>query len=238
MVQELKTWLPCLPKLAKVDMFDTELTDEDMEYFFYTYPEIRFGWTLHVGRWYIRTDAEAFSTLKTPESSRFKTGHFEKLKYCYQLKALDLGHNSIDDISFLEGLTELRVLILADNKIKDISPLKNLPNLQYAELFMNYISDLTPLSGNPNLLDLNLTYNRIYDWTPLKSCPNIERLWFGENGIDKEMRKEIEAFFPNTKIIYSTGSTGYGWRNHPRYDVIYEIFHTGNYIPFDTVPAE
>lgn len=238
MVLELKTWLPCLPALSKVDMYDTELPDEGMEYFFTTYPDIRFGWTLHVGRWYVRTDAEAFSTLKTPESSRFKTGHFEKLRYCYQLKALDLGHNSITDISFLENLTEIRVLILADNKITDITPLKNLRNLQYVELFMNRISDISPICDNPLLLDVNLTYNRIYDWSPLTTCPNIERLWFGENGIKGEERDKVAEAFPNTQIIYSTGSTGYGWRNHPRYDVIYEIFHTGKYIPFEDAAAE
>lgn len=237
MVQELKTWLPCLPALRQVDMYDAALSDEDMAYFFSAYPGIRFGWTLRVGRWYVRTDAEAFSTLNSPDSDRCRSGHFEKLRYCYRLKALDLGHNSITDISFLEGLTELEVLILADNRIEDITPLRALRKLRYTELFMNRITDVSPLADNPLLLDVNLTYNRITDWTPLKTCPNIQRLWFGQNGLDKATRGEIEAFFSGAKVIYSSGSTGYGWREHPRYDVIYEIFHTGRFIPFDD-PAE
>ena len=232
MVQELKTWLPCLPALRQVDMFDAKLTDEDMEYFFTSFPDIHFGWTLRLGRWTVRTDAEAFSTLNHLDSPRFKTPHFEKLRYCYQLQALDLGHNKITDISFLENLTQISVLILADNEIVDISPLRNLRKLRYVELFINDIVDLSPLSDNPLLLDLNLTYNDVSDWTPLKTCPNIERLWFGKNEISKEDRSELESFFPNTKIIFSSGSTGYGWREHPRYDVIYKIFHTKKFSPF------
>ena len=231
-LEEVRQKLPCLPALIKLDMFDNELPDEYMAELFEAYPDIRFGWTLHVGRWFVRTDASVFTTLKTEDSRRFKTEHFENLRYCYQLKALDLGHNAITDIGFIGELTELRILILADNKITDISPLANLKHLEYAELFMNKISDLTPLANNPNLLDLNLTYNKAKDWTPLKTCPNIERLWYGENGITKEVRKEIEAFFPNTQIIYSTGSTGYGWRNHPRYETLYYVFHAKEYLPF------
>ena len=177
MVQELKRWLPCLPALEQVDMYDAALPDEDMAYFHATYPGIRFGWTLSLGKWTVRTDAEAFSTLQSQNSKRYDSTHFEKLRYCYQLKALDLGHNSLTDLSFLEDLPQLRVLILADNKIEDISPLCQLPELQYAELFMNRISDLSPLAGHTRLLDLNLTYNRVSDPSPLLTCTG-DTGWF------------------------------------------------------------
>ncbi|MBQ4224266.1 MAG: leucine-rich repeat domain-containing protein, partial [Prevotella sp.] len=44
-------------------------------------------------------------------------------RYCTKLKGLDLGHNAITDISFIENMPHLRVLILADNDLTDISPL-------------------------------------------------------------------------------------------------------------------
>lgn len=241
MVQELKRWLPCLPALEQVDMYDADLPEEDMAYFHAAFPGIRFGWTLSLGKWTVRTDAQAFSTLQSQNSKRYDSTHFEKLRYCYQLRALDLGHNSLTDLSFLQDLPQLRVLILADNKIDDITPLAQLPELQYAELFMNRISDLSPLAGHTQLLDLNLTYNRVSDPSPLLTCTGLERIWIGHNRVERAQRKELIAAFPGGEIIYAnddTGSTGHGWRTHPRYEVIREIFRTGVYLPFEAVPAE
>jgi Leucine-rich repeat (LRR) protein len=73
------------------------------------------------------------------------------LKYLKNLKYLDVGHNAIDDLSFLYDLPELRILIVADNYvtdyITDLTPIASLKHLQYLEVFTNNITDLSPLSG-------------------------------------------------------------------------------------------
>ena len=50
----------------------------------------------------------------------------------------------------------------------------------------------------------------------------------------------LEEALPDTVIMYTGKPTDNGWRtipgtktNDPHYDVIYEIFHTGVYIPFE-----
>ena len=69
------------------------------------------------------------------------------LKYCTDLRALDIGHQAITDLSVIgEHLTELRVLIIADNKVTDLTPLSNLRHLHYLEFFVNRVSDLSPLA--------------------------------------------------------------------------------------------
>ena len=222
-----------LPELKQLDMFTYKLSHDEMNLLHDCRPDMRFGWTMHVGMWDVRTDAVVFSTRNSPESRRYKSKNFDPLRYCYQIKALDLGHNNIQDVSFIGELTGLRVLILADNSIKDITPLANLRELEYAELFMNKISDLSPLMDNPNLLDLNISWNKAKDYTPLMTCVNLERVWYAKNGLDEQAREALMSAFPNAHFeFFSSSSTGYGWRVHERYDVIKEMFAKFEYSPF------
>ena len=53
-------------------------------------------------------------------------------------------------------------------------------------------------------------------------------------------KKELREALPDTQIIFTGQPTENGWRtipktkkNHPHYAVIYEMFHTGTYIPFE-----
>ena len=53
-------------------------------------------------------------------------------------------------------------------------------------------------------------------------------------------QKELEEALPGTVIMYKGKPTDNGWRtdpktkvNDPHYDIVYEIFHTGVYIPFE-----
>lgn len=232
-IGELKAGLPLLPHLTQADMYQSKLDREQMKELDELFPQLRFGWTLYLGKYRVRTDITAFSSLHGLKSTRFSSDYYSILKYCWQLQALDLGHNKISDLSFLEGMTELRLLILADNLIRDISPLKNLTKLEYVELFLNKIKDISPLSGMEHLLDLNLTYNRLSDLSPLLSCPKLERLWVAHNKLTKEYQKEIAEQLPGVEIKFSTyGSTSAGWRTHERYFVIKDVFDHWVYRPF------
>jgi len=180
-----------------------------------------------LGRWKVRTDATAFSTLDTTTNKlRMNSVSFIPLQYCTELRALDLGHQKIDDLSFLENLTELRILILADNQIRDISVLKNLTKLEYVELFMNVLSDISPLASCPNLLDLNLCYNYIQDVTPIAKLPRLERLWMSGNGLSANTQTYLRNALPGCKCNFTVdSSTGEGWREHTRYDTLFDIFN-------------
>lgn len=236
-----RSTLSCFPRLNWLEMCDCPGADNVlMESLCAEFPDIRFVWRVHFGTWSLRTDALAFSTLNSNDSKRYDSREYSVLRYCTDLRALDLGHNVITDISFLESMTDLKILILADNEISDISPLTNLKKLEYVELFMNNIVDFSPLSGLDRLLDLNLCHNKAVDASPLKSLTQLERLWLSYN---REMpSSETEALqeaLPNTlcnfTIFYSTHGN---WRHHPRYAVVKYIFDHSTYLEWDAdVPS-
>ena len=220
--------LPSHPNLTQVNMFNTRMERDVMAELTQEFPQIKFGWTLRANKYRIRTDASAFSTLrKVDEKPRLKSSAYEVLKYCYDLKALDLGHNDITDISFLSGLTNIIYLILADNEISDITPLENLQELEYLELFMNDITDLTPLTKLPNLIDLNLCQMRLEDITPLYEMKQLKRLWISRRKpefTDEEIAKLNEAL-PDCEInVTAVSCTGEGWRSHPRFFAVKNTF--------------
>lgn len=132
-------------------------------------------------------------------------------------------------------MTDLRVLILADNQIKDISPLANCTKLQYVELFMNRITDLTPLlASKDTLLDLNICHGSFGEIEEVYQMPHLERLWItSSKHMTKEYVQSLVDGLPNVEICNDCqGSTGGGWREHDRYFIIYEMFNTYTYIPF------
>lgn len=233
-VDALVALLDELPLLTSVDMYESRLTNDEMDMLTQRYPQIFFGWTVRAGDHRLRTDATAFSTLHRPKKdAEHRTRDFYALKFCTKLEALDLGHNAITDISFLADHPQLKVLILACNDIKDISVLAQLTELEYLELFTNKFTDITPLAGLTNLIDLNLSNNAITDLTPLYGLTKLERFRLCMDGhLSDSQREEFEATFPECESGWLTHPTGEGWREHPRYDVIYRIFHSGVYEPF------
>lgn len=247
--QVVKDWnafdafLGKLPKLEKVDMFSTIVEKQDINQLVAKFPEIKFGWTIHItAKHYIRTDQTAFSTLHG-NCSKHNSRTFEVLKYCTELRALDLGHNDITDISFLKDLTKLRVLILACNPdLRDLRPLSNLKELEYLELFSCDVRDLSALMELPNLMDLNLSYNRNFCVNRvLVQMPQLDRLWISYTSLlyNDTAVKQLREALPNTTIVTTGQPTDNGWRECEHYDKIYEIFHTDRYIPFeDSAPLE
>lgn len=161
---------------------------------------------------------------------------FRILKYCPNLKALDIGHNSVSDLSFLSELPPLQILILADNDVTDLSPLKSQPELEYIELFLNEgITDLSPLADRPKLLDLHVGCCAISDFSPLLSDTGLDRLWIGGNPVTDEQIAMLKEGLPNCTINWTAiqHPTAEGWRQgHPRYLKIAEMFGKGKYIPF------
>ena len=243
---ELKGFLFSLPALRQVDMYATPISGAQADELTELFPDITFGWTLRIRckdhNHDIRTDATAFSTLHNKRSPRHTSDDFRMLKYCKNLLALDIGHNRVTDLDFLCDLPNLRVLIVAINEITDITPLAGLHDLEYAEIFKNRITDLRPLTGLGKLVDLNTGFNSVADWTPLYSMRGLERLWIysgsiygagGRRTLTDQVISDLRANLPDTHIDSTHYPTTGGWREHPRYDVIAQMFKTGVYIPFE-----
>lgn len=201
---------------------------------------VKVVWTLKFPRadYTCRTDATAFSTLHQTNSKRLEGYQVAVLQYATELKALDLGHNWIFDIDWIEPLKDLRVLILSDNRITDISPLADKP-LEYLEMFNNKVKDISCLAGKETLIDLNLCNTHVSDLSIVASMPNLQRVWMGD--IDELTKDAINAYLTekgDTLDSYNFTTkypTEGGWRTHPRYEIIKAMFFSGEYISFDTV---
>ena len=242
-LSEIRKAIACLPRLERVTMYRFLFAKNQVERLLADYPQIDFAWSIH---WIIcdgrvvdlRTDATAFSTLKGRQDPRYTAKQLmEYLQYTPDLLAIDVGHNNVSDLSFLAHWPNLRRLICIDSKVPvtDISVLAELPHLEYVELFMQGITDISPLANHTELLDLNLCHNNITDFSPLYSCTNLERLYISYNpGLSDEAIAALQEALPNCHIeteVY--GSTDAGWREHPRYDIMYQSFQDNVYYPFE-----
>ena len=244
-----------LPKLKKVDMFETQVTRQEIDMLGARFPEMDWGWTMVIrcsdGNHQIRTDQTAFSTLHNNKSPHHRSEDFAILKYCRHLFALDIGHNSVTSLDFLEDLPELRVLIIACNEVTDISPLAKLTHLEYAEIFKNKITDITPVAGLTSLLDLNICFNHIRDLTPVQNMTWLKRLWMFSaqvynQGYSEEVTRAFKAALPDTQVDTTHYSTTGTWRylgneknKHPHYAAIVASFGDTHlrpkkaYVPFE-----
>ncbi len=258
---KLEQFLDQLPFLQKCDMFQTTMTMDWAEELSARYPNVEFGWTFvipcsnkpsHI----IRTDMTVFSTLHNNKSRAHTSQDFACLKYCRHMLALDLGHNGLTTLDFLKVMPELRVLIIGRNQITDISALRYCPGLEYLEAFSNRIVSVEPLLGCTNLMDLNIPNNRIQDIDLLGQIKSLRRLWaFNYNSssmdtsyVDSSVRAALREALPGCTIDWNYSGTGGRWRTvngesdgtkTPHYEVIYEMFQTGVYIPFaESAPLE
>lgn len=226
--------LRCLPRLEKVDMRAVDWSVEDMERLEEQYPEIDFVWTLHFGSWTVTSDITCFSTLRTgePDNHHYTNAElYPLLRFCRHLRALDLGHNSLTDLTLIGEMSELQVLILADNKtLTDISPLAKLSELYYLELFLCWdVEDFSPLCGLTKLQDLNLSYDRYFsDLSFLENCSDFENGWFRNTGVTREQADAFLAAHPSVTLLVGSptdpSSTAFGWRSTERNIAIRHAF--------------
>ena len=140
---------------------------------------------------------EEMATLTSLRTSNRDIKNLKGIEFATQLKTLELGGNSITDISLLKNLIALESLNLGrHNAIMDFSPLtslhnlnslnlktsdlSSLPSLHNLEYLFIYdgtgISDLSSLSSLHNLKYLYLGHQRIADLTPLKDLTALEHL--------------------------------------------------------------
>ena len=235
----LIAFLEQMPSLRRVDMWATRMDREHCDLLASRFPDIRWGWTMVLKgtdhEHLIRTDYTSWSTLHNNTSTQHTGEDFGILKYCWNLMALDVGHNNVTSLDFLYDLPDLRVLIIACNHVTDITPIASLKNLEYAELFKNDIQDLSPLAGLPHLLDLNICFNHVEDYAPLKSLTTLKRLWmFASQKYnvqpDRADVDDLAAALPDTQIDSTHYSTAGTWRlisdtrRHPHYDAIVRMF--------------
>ncbi len=229
-LSELHNAIKFFPNITKVEMCNCGFSNEKMGELREQYPQVQFVWNIKFLRYTVRTDAQVFSTLvDLGDSFMGDQDDFSPLfKYCTELRALDLGHHYITDISEIVNLKKLQVLILADNKITDISPLAELKDLNYVELFFNRFTDLTPLTKLPKLEDVNICFNRrVTNPTVMTECKNLKRLYISGCSLDKNEIATLKKGLPKGCELntWTDNAVNTGWRDNKKNAAIRKAFY-------------
>jgi len=229
-----------VPGLKKLDLLALDISVEQMDLWYEIRPDIDYLWNVSFGSWTVRSDITCFSTLRTGDvgSHRYTNEElYPLLKYCRKLRALDLGHNDIDDISLLADMKELQILILADNaRLTDISPLAGLTDLEYLELFLCWdIVDTAPLYNLTKLECLNMSYcKKLSDIGYIENMPNFSMGWFRTTSVTWDQCNAINAERPEITFVCGNPSdvsaTCYGWRSTTQSNNIRSAFTYWRYV--------
>lgn len=230
-VEPLRLAVRIFPHIKTYEMCECGLSDDVMGGLREEFPDVTFIWVVHCGRFSIRTDAQVFSTLEIKDAPEYTEKTFSPLfRYCTELRALDLGHHGIVDISEIANLKKLQALDLTDNKIRDISPLSEMKDLRYLVLFNNKVQDLAPIENDQNLEDINIILNKkIKNATVVTKLPHLKRLFIAYCMISEEDKDVIAAGIPEdcefARRDYGIES-GFasGWRFNERVTALREAF--------------
>ena len=205
-----------LPNIRKVLMLDCGISDEQMHALNQRHEGVLFVWNVVFNQYItLRSDVEAFAPVQ--HKVVVWDGDLEKLKYCTELRVLDLGHMNLWSCDCLSGLSKLEYLIIADTHVRDITPLANLKNLKFLEMFMTRVTDYTPLLELTALEDLNMCYT-VGDPAPIMEMTWLKRLWWCGSYMTQEQIGQLEEALPDTQIVFpKVGSTDDGWRKGQLY---------------------
>ncbi|MBR1586211.1 MAG: leucine-rich repeat domain-containing protein [Clostridia bacterium] len=236
--EDLVALVTLCPKVKKIDNSTRHSPSNDvMVELMAKYPHVQFEWMVHLGgQHYCATSASAYSTFNQPfKGDKLTSKQLERLQYCKNLKALDLGHNSITTLDFLKYLPDLELLIVGDNRIKDITPVGTLKHLKYVELFSNDFTDISPLANCTELLDLNICYAPVHDFSPIDNLTSLERFWATMiRKLPESEKIRFQEVHPNVEVDFvGSHATTNGWRKHPRYTHYIWCLKNGTWIPFD-----
>lgn len=219
--ETVESMLGYFPNLRKVIMCHCGIPNKEMDELNKRYEDIRFVWTVRVGRAELRTDITYFMPFQYGYTSGnpIKDEQCTELKYCTDLICLDMGHMQISDCSFLYNMPNMKYLIIAETLITDITPIGSLKELVYLEMFITEATDISPLLGCPKLEDLNMCWTWPSNLEVLKDLPNLKNLWLiGAYYSDYALWQVQQAHPDATYAIAERGSsTGSGWRKLPNY---------------------
>ena len=220
-VDEVENSLKLFNRLEKVIMYKCGISSEDMDALWKRHPETRFVWGAYFAGHYLRTDSVSFMPWKLGYTRDGRRGmnndEAVELKYMVDLVAIDIGHNNINDLSFLYYTPNVEYLMICCSNISDLTPVGSLKKLKYLEIWENKITDISPLAGCTALEDINFTFTVVDDLTPLFGLP-LKNIWFNGRYYSEEQVQSVVDAFPDSTVKYwGAWPTSLGWRRIPNY---------------------
>lgn len=227
---DVEAFLPYFYNLTKVDMCGCGISNAEMDALNKRHRDVQFVWSVSVCNTTIRTDATYFMPVKNKLKNVNRSG-LANLKYCTDMRVVDLGHYGVSDVSFVEYMPNLEFLLLCECYVSDLSSIGTCTNLRVLELFMSVTEDLWPLMNLTKLEDLNLSetpcdisngYKRrgFTGAEVLKQMVWLDRLWVASTYLSRASVSEMKEALPDTVIVHNTprgDCTSRGWRMTPNY---------------------
>ena len=114
------------------------------------------------------------------------TQELNELANLTSLRTLNVYASELTDISFVRNLQNLESFGFG-YAVEDISPLEGLTNLHYLYMGSNHIKDINVLKTLPNLEHVSLNYNNIEDGTILETLETSEYEGIYAQNIEKDL---------------------------------------------------
>lgn len=203
---ELRAILPYFRNLKYLKLDSCDIDNQHMEQLRDDFPEIKVVWRVYFGSYHCLTDTEMIWA--TGGSVNDTTSGV--LKYCTDVKYMDLGHTLITRVDFLNYMPKLEVLIIAISWVENIDPIANCPNLEYLEMFSARVSDLSPLAKCTHLQHLNIGSQRNSnnvavgptDIRSLYDLPELKRFYCTMSYVPADQQEEIISRHPDCEFEF------------------------------------
>lgn len=213
-LESFRTLMPLMQNLTYLKLDTCEIDNEVMAAFREEVKDrCKVVWRVFFGQNNALTD-----TYKIWATWNIDTKEVDVLKYCNEVKYLDLGHNSFMNLDFLEGMPDLEMAILAIGNLQDISGIVNCTKLEFLEIFSNRAltnEDMQHLSALTNMKYLNVSNTILMtDMSFTDSMPKLRRFWNTLNRCSAEEVERVKAMHPDCEFffIWDGDPTDYGWR--------------------------
>jgi len=206
-LEQIREALTILPNCTYIKIDNCGISDALMGQFRSDNPGIKIVWRISADKYSMLTDEEV---LYMPNS--LEDGDLSPLKYCSEVKYLDMTNCKITNIDFVSGMPNLECAIFTLSRIDDISPVTNCPNLTWLELAnCSSVKDISCLSAMSNLKYLNLSGTKVKDISALNNLP-LERFKCAKSSISKDVLEAFSAKHPGCMVSSKGLATGHGWR--------------------------
>lgn len=200
---------------------------------------IKIVWRVYFGqygKYNALTDTEKIRAVYNVSDS-----NVEPLRYCEDVKYIDMGHNdNLTNLSFVGYMPNLEILIVSGCGVKDLSGIENCKKLEFLELaYCGYLKDISPLAGCEGLKNLNLSYTKVSELLALDGLP-LERFICIKTQVPPAEQEIFMAIHPDcwTRFLGSQ-PYGIGWRyddNGVTYSEIYRKVR--DIFGYDDMPVE
>lgn len=207
--ERLREALPVLTRCGYFLLDDCGIDNEVLAELRDEFPATKIVWRVHISYLNFLTDVKIIHL-----TFALTNKNAQVMRFCNEVEYLDIGHNTISDISFARGMPNLKYFILSYNHVSDLTPLSGCKKLEMLELYFCFnLKDISPLTGCESLQLLNISATGVKDIRPACEIKTLKRFYCIMNlGIPEEQKEEVRQALPDCWITFEQKvSKNVGW---------------------------